>query len=80
VYTKRVRTAATPGLAFVLDWREAVSCEDYAAILPRAQLNADQRALMVLQRALRKNSCKLPEETLQAAIVVAKERPEPVPW
>ena len=80
VYTKRVRDAATPMLAFVLDWREAVSCEDYAAILPRAQLNADQRALMVLQRALRKNSCKLPEETLRAAIVVAKERPEPVPW
>lgn len=80
VYTKPVRTSATPALAFVLDWREAVSCNDYAAILPRAQLNADQRALMVLQRALRKNSCKLPEETLQAAIVVAKQRPEPVPW
>jgi serine/threonine-protein kinase len=80
VYTKRVRASATPGLAFVLDWREAVSCDDYVAILPRAQLNADQRALMVLQRALRKNPCKLPEETLQAAIVVAKERPEPVPW
>ncbi len=80
VYTKQVRASATPGLAFVLDWREAVSCEDYAALLPRAQISADQRALMVLQRSLRKNSCKLPEETLRAAIVVAKERPEPVPW
>lgn len=80
VYTKAVRGVATPALAFVLDWREAVNCDDYAALLPRAQLNADQRALMVLQRALHKNACNLPDETLRAAIVVAKERPEPVPW
>jgi eukaryotic-like serine/threonine-protein kinase len=80
VSTKHVREVASPALAFVLDWRAAISCDDYERILPRAQLNGDQRALMVLQRSLRHNDCKLPEDTLRAAIMVVKDRPEPAPF
>lgn len=80
VYSKSVREAASPALAFVLDWREAISCDDYAEILPRAQLNGDMRALTVLQRSLRHNDCELSADALEAAIMVAKDRPEPPPF
>ena len=80
VYSERVRETASPALAFVLDWRAAITCDDYEGILPRAQLSGDMRALTVLQRSLRNNDCQLSEDALEAAIMVAKDRPEPPPF
>jgi eukaryotic-like serine/threonine-protein kinase len=80
VYTKAVRDVASPALGFVLRWREAVNCDQYQALLPDAVVNADMRAFLLLQRAARTNDCQLPAEALQAALVAAKQRPEPVPF
>ena len=80
VYSKNVREQASPALAFVLDWRATSDCEDYVKLLPRASIYGDQRALMVLQRALHSRQCELPEDALRAAILAVKDRPAPNPF
>lgn len=75
-----VRSAASPGLQFLLDWREAMSCDDYRRLLPRAAIAADSRALTLLQRAQVKNDCELSEEALMAAVAASKGRPSPLPY
>lgn len=80
VYSKKVREQASPALAFLLDWRATDDCDDYARLLPRASLYGDQRALMVLQRALHSRRCELPEDALRAAILAVKDRPASSPF
>jgi len=48
LYTTEVRESASDALGVVLDLRAATTCEDVAAILPRAEAKADRRALMLL--------------------------------
>jgi hypothetical protein len=72
-----VRGHASPGLEFLLEWREAMSCEDYRRLLPRAPIVADTRAVTLLSRLESKNDCQLPEDSIAAAISAARGRPGP---
>jgi hypothetical protein len=78
--TDEVRSHASPALDFLLALRQAMSCDDYRHLLPRAAVAADVRALTLLSRLLAKNDCDLSEEALHAAIAACKDRPGPVPF
>lgn len=80
VYRPDVRSAASPALQFLLSWREAIGCDDYNRLLPQAGLHADRRALTLLKRAELSTDCKLPEESLKAAVLAARDRPQPAPY
>jgi hypothetical protein len=73
-----VRASASPALLFLLDWREAMSCEDYRQLLPRASVAADTRSVTLLSRLEAKNDCDLPAEAIAAAISAARDRPAPI--
>jgi serine/threonine-protein kinase len=78
--TETVRSHASPALEFLLTLREAMSCDDYRRLLPRAAVTADSRAVTLLARLLNKNDCDLSEEALHAAIAACKDRPGPGPF
>jgi hypothetical protein len=80
IYREDVRAAASPAVQFLLSWREAIGCDDYSRLLPRAALHADQRSLTLLKRAQLRNECNLPEDSLDAAILAAKDRAQPAPY
>lgn len=80
VYSAEVKKQASPALSFVLDWRRAMSCEEFERLLPTASLHGDQRALTLLQRALRDNDCGLADDVLEAAVRAVQERPPPRPY
>lgn len=75
-----VRKKASPALQFLLDWREAINCNDYRRLLPRAAVAADSRAQTLIQRAQTSNDCELPEAALAAALSALKDRPPPTPY
>ncbi len=80
VYRPDVRKAASPALQFLLDWREAIGCSDYERLLPSAALHADRRALTLLKRTQVASECDLPEDSLEAAILAARDRSQPAPY
>jgi serine/threonine-protein kinase len=80
VYSPAVRRKASPALKFVLSWREAIGCDEYKKLLPEATLHADRRALTLFNRAKLKNECKLPEDSIDAAIMAARDRQQPAPY
>jgi hypothetical protein len=80
IYRPDVRSAASPALQFLLDWREAIGCSDYEKLLPSAALHADRRALTLLKRSQVASECDLPEDSLEAAILAARDRSQPAPY
>jgi hypothetical protein len=80
LYRRDVREGASPALQFLLAWREAIGCDDYARLLPNAALHADRRAITLLRRAQVHNECELSKEVLDAAVFAAKDRSEPAPY
>jgi hypothetical protein len=80
VYREDVRAAASPALQFLLDWREAIGCSDYQRLLPKAALHADRRALTLLKRTQVASDCELAEDSLEAAILAARDRSQPAPY
>ncbi len=80
VYSQAVREQASPALSFLLDWRAAETCDEYAQLLPRASLSGDFRAVVLLARLMKSEECDLPEDSLEAAMSAVKDRPEPAPF
>ncbi|HEY6080598.1 MAG TPA: hypothetical protein VIW29_17410, partial [Polyangiaceae bacterium] len=86
VYSSDLRGKASPALAVALDLRVAETCEQNKALLPRAQADADRRALHLLTRLLAKRGCgpkkaedcfaclRDPPDQLTASINAAKSR------
>lgn len=88
VYSKEVRAKASPALAVALDLRAAQTCEEFAAILPRATEVGDKRSQVLLGRlAMRTGcgptrredcyACLHPRKTLEIAIRAVMGRPPP---
>lgn len=57
VYSPDVRSKASPALAAALDLRQAESCEDYLAVVPRAARDGDSRSLHLLGQLTRTAGC-----------------------
>jgi hypothetical protein len=54
---KDVRPKASPALSVALDLREATTCEENRALLPRAIEHGDKRAYVPVNRLARKTGC-----------------------
>ena len=73
-----VRGKASASLSIALDLREAKSCDDYHALLPRAVRHGDRRTAPLLSRLTKEvEECEL-ETEVESAIAAARERPSPV--
>ncbi len=73
-----VRGKASASLSIALDLREAKSCDDYHALLPRAVRHGDRRTAHLLSRLTKEvEECEL-ETEVESAIAAARERPSPV--
>jgi hypothetical protein len=57
VYSRDVRPKATPALAIALELRQAETCEQYQAALPKALKDGDRRALTPLMKLGNKRGC-----------------------
>ena len=57
LYSPDVRPKASPALAVSLDLRVAETCEQYAAVLPKALTDGDRRALHLLLKLNVKRGC-----------------------
>ncbi len=88
LFSKDVRPKASAALSVALDLRAADSCEKSQGILPRAQKDADRRSLHLLIRLQRRYGCGpnkrldcypclRKDDAVDAAIKIAKDRPEP---
>ncbi len=88
LYSKDVRPKASPALAVALDLRNAKTCEEHRAILPRAIEHADRRSLQFLNKLQRTtgcgpkkrddcNPCLREGAELERAIKAARSRREP---
>jgi len=88
LYTKEVRDSASDALAVVLDLRAATSCEEVAGILPRAEAQADMRALTLLGKLNFRYGCGRRggqdcypclrgKSSINDAIAAARRRPAP---
>jgi hypothetical protein len=77
LYEPQLRAQVSLALAFLLDWREAISCDDYLRLIRMAAVRADRRAVTLLKRASWQTDCDPPEESLQAAISAAGQRDPP---
>jgi hypothetical protein len=89
VYSKDVSTKASPALAVALQLRSAETCEEQAAILPKASASADRRSVHLLSKLLAKRGCgpkktedcfaclRAQQPQLTAAIDAAKSRRAP---
>ena len=55
--TGTVRSKASPGLLIALDLRRAKTCEEFAALLPRARQYGDKRALAPLGKLIKQSGC-----------------------
>jgi len=88
VYSKEVRAKASPALGVALDLRAARTCEEFAAILPRATEAGDRRSQALLGRlAVRVGcgptgredcfACLHPRKTLELAIRAVRVRASP---
>ncbi len=89
VYSKDVSAKASPALAVALELRSAETCEEQAAILPKAAASADRRSVHLLTKLLAKRGCgpkktedcfaclRAQQPQLTAAIDAAKARRAP---
>jgi hypothetical protein len=57
LYTKEVRSKASPALAVALDLRAANSCDETKPVLARALKDGDRRSLHLLTKLLAKRGC-----------------------
>ncbi|HVJ14893.1 MAG TPA: hypothetical protein VM686_05610 [Polyangiaceae bacterium] len=57
LYSREVRSKASPALDVVLDLRTAQGCEQQRGLLPSATKHGDQRALPLLGKLLREQGC-----------------------
>lgn len=57
VYSRDVRAKATPALAIALELRQAETCEQFQAALPKALKDGDRRALTPLMKLGNKRGC-----------------------
>jgi hypothetical protein len=57
VYSSDVRPKATPALAIALELRQAETCEQFQAALPRALKDGDRRSLTPLMKLGNKRGC-----------------------
>jgi len=55
--TGTVRSKASPALLIALDLRRAKTCEEFAALLPRARQSGDKRALSPLGKLIKQSGC-----------------------
>jgi hypothetical protein len=88
IYSKALRSKASPALSVALDLRRATTCEEYQSIIPRAADQGDKRSLHLLARLMRRHGCG-PRKTgdcykclregdeLKEALKAVRSRPEP---
>lgn len=75
VYSKDVSSKASPALAVALELRSAETCEQHAAILPKASASADRRSVHLLTKLLARRGCG-PKKTEDCFACLRAEQPQ----